>query len=139
MTAGFLLNVALNDAHNIRILPGLCKRLRFKKSNCRRCVEICPENAISLNQGPTISSSCTGCGLCQTVCPTEVFRHEWYTDGYLLNQAKAFLEKGQLQLSDKKKKLFPSYATEKGQFEKNFQATLKIMIVSASHPAESCS
>jgi Fe-S-cluster-containing hydrogenase component 2 len=106
MTAGFLFNVAFNDANNIRVLPGLCKRLRIKKSNCQRCVEICPENAILLNRGPTISSSCTECGLCQNVCPTEVFRHEWYTDRYLLNQAKAFLKPSRLQLSDKKKAVF---------------------------------
>lgn len=106
MTAGFLMNVALNDAHNIRILPSLCKRLRFKKSNCRRCMEICPENAVMLNQGPTISSGCTGCGFCQNVCPTEVFRHELHTDRYLLNKGKTFLKQGQPQLSDKKKKLF---------------------------------
>jgi ferredoxin len=118
MTAGFLFNVAFNDANNIRVLPGLCKRLRIKKSNCQRCVEICPENAILLNRGPTISSSCTECGLCQNVCPTEVFRHEWYTDRYLLNQAKALLKPSRLQLSDKKKKLF-FHCHRAGDQEKN--------------------
>ncbi len=106
MAAGFLLNVVLNEAHNICVLPGFCQRVRFRKSDCRRCLEICPENAISLNPGPIINSGCTDCGLCLNACPTEVFRHEFHTDRYLLNQARAIFGKDRHPIRAEKKRLF---------------------------------
>lgn len=106
MAGGFLFNVALNEAPNIAAHPGFCKRVRFRKSECQRCLEICPENIISLDPGPTINSGCTDCGLCQNVCPTEVFQNELHTDQYLLNQAKTFLCRNQHQPSGEKKRLF---------------------------------
>ena len=106
MAAGFLLNVLLNEAQNICTFPGFCQHVRFKKSNCRRCLEICPEKAISLNPEPTINKSCTDCGLCQTVCPTEVFRHVFHTDRYLLSQARTILGKNIHQPPAEKKRLF---------------------------------
>ena len=106
MAAGFMLNVVLNEAHNICVIPGFCQRVRFRKSNCQRCLEICPENAISLNPGPTINNGCTDCGLCLNACPTEVFRHEFHTDRYLLNQARARLAKDRHQPQAENKRLF---------------------------------
>ncbi len=106
MAAGFLLNVVLNEDNNIRAYTGLCQRVRFRKSDCRRCLEICPENAISLNPGPIINSGCTDCGLCLNACPTEVFRHEFHTDRYLLNQARAIFGKDRHQPQAEKKRLF---------------------------------
>ena len=104
MAAGFVLNVVLNEAHNICVIPGFCQRVRFRKSNCQRCLEICPENAISLNPGPAINSGCTDCGLCLNACPTEVFRHEFHTDRYLLNQARAIFGKDRHQPQAEKKR-----------------------------------
>ena len=95
MAAGNLLDVALNEDRNITVFSGYCKRVRFRKSDCRSCLEVCPENAISLNPGPTINSDCSDCGLCLNACPTEVFRNDLSTDRHLLNQARAFLEKDQ--------------------------------------------
>ncbi len=106
MAAGFMLDVVLNEAHNICVIPGFCQRVRFRKSNCQRCLEICPENAISLNPGPTINNGCTDCGLCLNACPTEVFRHEFHTDRYLLNQARAIFGKDRHQPQAEKKRLF---------------------------------
>ena len=107
MTAGFWLNVVLNEAQNICASPGFCQHVRFKKSNCRRCLEICPEKVISLKPGPTINNGCTDCGLCQNACPTEVFRHEeFHTDLQLLNQARALLTKDRYQPQADKKILF---------------------------------
>jgi len=41
-------------------------------TNCHRCVESCPENALQLNEGdicPTVDAkSCIGCGECEAVC-----------------------------------------------------------------------
>jgi ferredoxin len=56
------------------------------------CTEICPENAISLDPGPRISDSCTGCGLCVQACPTEVFESELYPEEYILDQAISHLD-----------------------------------------------
>lgn len=93
MSTGYLLNIALNQGQNISASPRFCKRARFRKSTCQRCLKICPENAVTLNPGPTINNSCTACGLCQNACPTEVFQNELYTDQYVLNQATTFLDK----------------------------------------------
>jgi len=92
-----ILNAALNETQNSYALPGYCKRVRFRKSNCQKCVEICPENVIALDPGPTIKDGCSDCGLCQRVCPTEVFQNELSTDQDLLNQAKSFLDKEESQ------------------------------------------
>jgi ferredoxin len=106
MTTGFLLNMALNEVQNNHAYAGFCKRVRYRKSNCRRCLEICPENVISLDPGPTINNGCTNCSLCQNACPTEVFQPELYTDPYLLNQAKTFLGSDRHRLPGEKKRLF---------------------------------
>ena len=57
-------------AQDIATLPDLCKRVRFRRSNCQRCGEICPDDAISLEPGPVVSDRCSDCGLCQNACPT---------------------------------------------------------------------
>lgn len=106
MAAGYLWNLALDDPQNISVFPGFCKRVRFRKSNCQRCLEICPESAISLDPGPTIKNGCTDCGLCQNVCPTEVFQDEPRTGQDLLNQSKEFLGKDPQQPPGEKKRLF---------------------------------
>jgi ferredoxin len=62
----------------------LCKRVRFRQSDCETCLEVCPEGAISLSPGPRISNACSECGLCQAACPTEVFRERHYSDDRLL-------------------------------------------------------
>ncbi len=103
MAAGSLWNLMLNGTPNMSVSPGFCKRVRFKKNKCQRCVEICPENAISLDPGPTIKNGCTDCGLCQGVCPMEVFQNGIYPDQYLVNRAASFLAKG--RLPDKRKRL----------------------------------
>jgi ferredoxin len=84
MTAEALLNVGPQEGQRIPKFPGLCKRVRFIQSDCRRCLDICPENAISLDPGPIINDSCSSCGLCQTACPTEVFQDAEHTDQHHL-------------------------------------------------------
>ena len=91
MAAERLLDLALNSAPRTRAVPDLCKRVRFRKSTCRTCSDVCPANAIALHQGPTISGSCSDCGLCEMACPTEVFRNELRTDQQLLAEAASFL------------------------------------------------
>lgn len=86
VTSGAHSRFALTGGSGITVSPGLCQKVRFRKSACQRCVEVCPETAISLNPGPQISDRCSGCGLCVRACPTEVFESELYPDGYFLNR-----------------------------------------------------
>jgi ferredoxin len=82
---------AVAQGTGISSSPGLCQRVRFRKSTCRRCVEVCPETAISLDPGPRISDRCSGCGLCVRACPTEVFENELYPDRYFLDRVRTSL------------------------------------------------
>ena len=91
VTSGVKPRFALTRGSGISMSPELCQKVRFKKSICRRCEEICPEKAISLDPGPQISDLCSGCGLCVRACPTEVFESELYPDGYFLDQVTSFL------------------------------------------------
>ncbi len=95
MATKHLCNPDRRGNQDLHTLAGLCKRVRYRKSDCQRCVDICPENAISLDPGPTVSDSCSACGLCVTTCPTEVFRDDLYLEGHLLEQAKSRLAAGQ--------------------------------------------
>ncbi len=91
-----VLHAALNETPRTSVLRDFCKRVRLRKSNCRKCVEVCPENAISLDPGPTLNGGCSGCGLCERVCPTEVFQSQIYKDTVLLTRAKSFPQKKRL-------------------------------------------
>ena len=49
-----------------------CVHTRHQKARCKRCVEVCPANAIAVS-GNDVSldlEPCTGCGACAAVCPT---------------------------------------------------------------------
>lgn len=55
----------------VRSFPELCPLSRTGKASCRRCQQVCPTGAVSLEAGPKIRwSACTGCGACAAVCPT---------------------------------------------------------------------
>lgn len=47
-----------------------CLKMRFSESRCRRCVDICPHKAVSLDGFLAINPNhCSGCLLCTAVCP----------------------------------------------------------------------
>lgn len=49
-----------------------CLACKSPKSSCRACVQICPVNAIEIEDGGIdILDTCRKCGLCAPVCPTE--------------------------------------------------------------------
>jgi ferredoxin len=106
VTSGVRSRLALNQGSGISSSPGLCQRVRFRKSTCRSCVEICPEKAISLDPGPRISDLCSGCGLCVRACPTEVFESELYPDGYFLNRVTSLLDSDEVTGDERKLSIY---------------------------------
>ena len=106
VTSGVRSRLALNQGSGISSSPGLCQRVRFRKSTCRSCVEFCPEKAISLDPGPRISDLCSGCGLCVRACPTEVFESELYPDGYFLNRVTSLLDSDEVTGDEKKLSIY---------------------------------
>jgi Fe-S-cluster-containing hydrogenase component 2 len=56
---------------DLRIEQSRCLPNRYSESECRRCVTICPRQAISVDDGLRVNPErCTGCLLCTTVCPS---------------------------------------------------------------------
>jgi len=104
MVAGLLLNLALRKVQAISAVPAYCKRMRFRHSDCRKCVDICPEHAITLPMGPSINEDCSNCGLCLNVCPIEAFQSDVNTDQFFLDQMLLLRSKD--QGSGKKKRVF---------------------------------
>lgn len=71
MFAGSLLKL-LPAAATITVANERCLRQRSVRSACRRCVDSCPNEAISLTPLPRHDPrSCLGCRTCEAACPTE--------------------------------------------------------------------
>jgi len=104
MTLGILLNTVLDETPHVSVTAELCKRVRFRRSTCQNCVDVCPDNAITLSPGPGINDNCSNCGLCQNACPTEVFQNDVNWDRLLLKHMESLLSKD--QTSGAKKGLF---------------------------------
>ncbi len=51
-------------------------------AQCGACVDICPVDALRMEEGPPIVDNewCIGCGLCATVCPTDSARMQLRPD-----------------------------------------------------------
>lgn len=64
-------NTWLEQQKPLKVNLSKCTHTRHKSSTCNACVDVCPENAISLQDGLQVDWSCNGCGLCTSVCPTE--------------------------------------------------------------------
>lgn len=59
------------DSQNLRIDPLQCSRLRHMKATCTRCMDHCPQHAISFDDSIRINvDKCNDCGICTGVCPT---------------------------------------------------------------------
>lgn len=61
---------ATGSRDDLAVEPSRCLRMRYSESSCRRCVDICPHNALFLEGVLAINqNSCSGCLLCTAVCP----------------------------------------------------------------------
>ena len=51
-----------------------CLKCKYEKSSCRACLDVCPVDAIAIEDGGIdVLDSCRKCGLCVSACPTEAF------------------------------------------------------------------
>lgn len=66
-----------------------CTRYRFRYSECRRCAEVCPHDAITLSdEGVAIDSvRCQNCALCGTACSTDALASGGFKPVDMLRQA----------------------------------------------------
>jgi Fe-S-cluster-containing hydrogenase component 2 len=60
-------------ATGLRQTPSRCLRRRFKKNDCRQCLQICPAQAIAIDDRDVAIAAdrCSECLLCAAACPTE--------------------------------------------------------------------
>ena len=67
-----------------------CTRFRFRYSECRRCEQACPHDAIRLtDEGAAIAGeNCRHCGLCVSACRTEAFTTASLAPLRLIEQAR---------------------------------------------------
>jgi ferredoxin len=59
------------DARLPDVVPPLCLVTRYRGSSCRRCLAVCPGDAIAASPWLQVDPErCTSCGACAAVCPT---------------------------------------------------------------------
>lgn len=64
---------------DITVDPARCVAARSRKLTCRRCVEVCPAEAIRIEPRRVAVDQgvCTHCGACVAVCPTQAVASAW--------------------------------------------------------------
>ena len=92
-------NDIANLAEALEKHPGLafgdrCVAVRNRNATCRKCVQICPFDALNVeaNELTLDSTSCVGCGACVGVCPTEALVSVETPDNALSAAARVALE-----------------------------------------------
>ncbi len=84
----------------LKIDLGSCVRVYSKFSECSKCQEVCPKDAISYDENiPKVSTECIDCGGCIGVCPTEAISLSNFDT---LEFIFSFLESGESLISCKK-------------------------------------
>lgn len=67
-----------------------CTRTRSPLSRCSRCLDLCPQEALSFGEtGIEIADTCLECGLCAGVCPTDALQIQEPTELVLLDKIDA--------------------------------------------------
>lgn len=90
-----LYEIAQASGHqSIYVATDRCVPVQHRRSSCRRCVEVCPVNAIEYEgRKLTLTNAvCIGCGACATVCPTEALIPLDPTEAALGNRASSVLK-----------------------------------------------
>lgn len=79
---------------SVAVIRDRCAAVRHRRSNCRRCVRICPVGAIEVggNEITLDARVCIGCGACAGACPTEALVAIDPTDADLNEASKMALK-----------------------------------------------
>lgn len=91
-------------------------------SDCNKCVDVCPTNAIKINPLKIDLGLCVFCPLCEEVCPKNIIH---FTNDYKISVD----EREKLIVSKDTNKLRPGLASEK--IRKHFGKSLKLRQISA--------
>lgn len=90
-----LYEIAQASGHqSIYVATDRCVPVQHRRSSCRRCVEVCPVDAIEYEgRKLTLTNAvCIGCGACATVCPTEALIPLDPTEAALKHRASSALK-----------------------------------------------
>lgn len=70
-------------------IAGNCTRYRFRYSECRRCAEACPHDAITLSDAGAslVGERCKNCALCVSACHTKAWRSDDFKPIDILREA----------------------------------------------------
>lgn len=79
---------------DIAVERAKCCGVKHRNATCRRCVEICPKGALSIEKRDLLidAESCNHCGACITVCPTQALFSNWLPWKDLLASAQKSVE-----------------------------------------------
>jgi coenzyme F420-reducing hydrogenase delta subunit/ferredoxin len=69
-------------------------------SGCEECVEVCPENAITMDDGKPVINEimCSGCGACIPACPEDVLDQQGLSDAQLKANIRGALDHSEAEL-----------------------------------------
>ncbi|MBM7854105.1 formate hydrogenlyase subunit 6/NADH:ubiquinone oxidoreductase subunit I [Desulfohalotomaculum tongense] len=67
----------------LKVNNTLCSREITPKSSCQKCVEVCPTQGLSFENGVLQLEECIYCGFCVSACPNHVFK---LNEDHLINQ-----------------------------------------------------
>jgi len=80
-----------DKGRSIKIHADRCLNRIYCRAECRHCLAHCPADAIILDaeQIDLKGDLCTGCGLCLSDCPTQVFRSDQWDETSVIEQVKS--------------------------------------------------
>ena len=69
-------------------------------NGCEECVEVCPENAITMNDGKPVINDvmCSGCGACIPACPENALDQQGLSDAQLKANIRGVLDHSEAEL-----------------------------------------